>query len=82
MHGQTRKAEEVSQATPEIRRELLRVINAPAGAVTIARRIAKGGDEIVVYLAPGVRLPKDRMPNPFRGVTVRYETRKPAKAYA
>ncbi|WP_157879074.1 hypothetical protein [Pararhodospirillum photometricum] len=55
-------------------------LRAPAGTVTIARHPTPRGDEIVVFLAPGTRLPLERMPSVFRGVPVRYETRRSAKA--
>lgn len=74
--------EAVAQATPEIRRELLRAISAPQGTITIVRHPTPQGDEIVVSLAPGIRIPSDRMPRVFKGVPVRYETRKLAKAFA
>ena len=72
----------MTQATPEIRRELQRAINAPPGTVMIVRKPTNRGDEIVVYLAPGLRLPKERLPPIFKGVTVKYETRRQAKAFA
>ncbi len=71
----------MTQATPDIRRALLRSLDAPTGTVTIVRHPVSGGDEIVVYIAPGVRLPRDKMPLSFHGVPVRYQTRVMAKAY-
>lgn len=70
------------QATPEIRRALLRTIDAPQGTVTVSRQITPAGDKIVVSLAPGVRIPDDRLPRTFQGIPVKYERRRSAKAFA
>lgn len=69
------------QATPEIRRALLRQIGAPPGRVTIERHHRPSeGDEIIVRYAPGYRLNRSNMPRSISGIPIRYERRLPVKA--
>ena len=68
------------KASVAVRRELLRLLAAPAGAVVIARRPAPGGDVLVVRMASGTSIPPDRRPDRFEGFPVDYEVLPPIKA--
>jgi hypothetical protein len=59
----------------QIAMELLRLINAPLGMANILPRRSDQGFILVVRLAPGTRIPKERLPKEFKGVPVVYERR-------
>jgi hypothetical protein len=70
-------------SSAETRRALYEQLAAPPGTVNVTRRTAHDGhEELVVMVAPGVRLPADRAPAEFQGYRVAYETRAPVKALA
>ena len=59
------------KASVAVRRELLRLLAAPAGAVVIARRPAPGGDVLVVRMASAHEHPARPQAGPFRGLSRR-----------
>ena len=67
--------------TKEIATAMLALIDAPRGTVRIERRLTPQGPELVVLLAPGIRIPRERMPSEFLGRTIHYKTRKPVTPF-
>jgi hypothetical protein len=68
------------QANASMARELLGYLAAKPGTVSVMTRRENGERKLVVKLAPGVRLPKEKRPEQFKGVDVVYEDREPAEA--
>jgi hypothetical protein len=68
------------KASVTVRRELLRFLAAPEGAVVIARRPGPGGDVLVVRMASSASVPPERRPDRFNGFPVDYEIRPAIKA--
>jgi hypothetical protein len=64
----------VSDDARTIARALLEYIGAPPGAVNVLVR-GETRPHLIVRLAPGLRIPQNRLPEYFRGVRVKYERR-------
>lgn len=73
------KAGSPRKASLETRQELLQVLGAPLGSVTIARRPTSEGDALVVRMTSPSLLPTDQRPDWFQGFPVTYEVVPPLK---
>jgi hypothetical protein len=68
------------KASLEIREELLNLLGAPVGSVTISRRPTDEGDVIVVRMLSSGAVPPSKRPQSYKGFKVDYQVTPAVKA--
>lgn len=71
----------MAETVTTVAKELLEFLAAPLGTATVSKRKQNGRTQLVVRLAPSLRLPPEKRPLRFKGMDVVYETRKPAQPF-
>ena len=72
---------QMERSPSQLARELLQQLQAPVGTVNVIFEKGDGG-KLVVLIAPGLHLKRERMPAVFHGLPVSYSLRRPGKPFA